>query len=125
MNSTPPHDVVGESIKNHLLKPADDKNAVLLNKIMEESKKFTQKHPINEKRIEDGKKPANMIWLWGQGIKPSMPHFKDKYGLNGATITGVDLVKGLGVYMGLTNINVPGATGYYRHRLLWKGKKCP
>ena len=125
LNSTPPHDVVGEPIKDHLLKPADNKNAVLLNRIMEESKNLLKNHPLNEKRVEDGKKPANMIWLWGQGVKPSMPSFKDKYGLSGATITGVDLVKGLGVYMGLTNINCSRCNRILRHRLLWKGKKCP
>src|SRR5690606_33254133 len=59
------------------------------------------------------KKPANMIWLWGQGVKPQMPPFAEKYGFKGATITGVDLIKGIGVYLGLTNVHVPGATGYY------------
>jgi 2,3-bisphosphoglycerate-independent phosphoglycerate mutase len=54
-----------------------------------------------------------MIWLWGQGVKPQMPLFADKYGLKGATITGVDLIKGIGIYLGLTNIDVPGATGYF------------
>ena len=68
---------------------------------MAESKDILIKHPVNEKRIAEGKLPANMIWLWGQGVKPSMPSFSDKYGLNGATVTGVDLVKGLGIYMGL------------------------
>ena len=124
LNSTPPHDVVGEPIKDHLLKPADNKNAVLLNRIMEESKNLLKNHPLNEKRVEDGKKPANMIWLWGQGVKPSMPLFKDKYGLSGATITGVDLVKGLGVYMGLTNITVPGATGYFDTDYCGKAKNA-
>lgn len=112
LNTTPPHDVVGENIEENLLKPAQDLNAVLLNKIMAESKDILIKHPVNEKRIAEGKLPANMIWLWGQGVKPSLPSFSDKYGLNGATVTGVDLVKGLGIYMGLTNIHVPGATGY-------------
>jgi 2,3-bisphosphoglycerate-independent phosphoglycerate mutase len=68
---------------------------------------------VNEKRIAQNKKPANMIWLWGQGLKPQMPKFSEKYGLKGATITGVDLIKGLGDYLGLDNINVSGATGYY------------
>ncbi len=113
LESTPPHDVVGEPYKQNLLKPENDKNAVLLNKIMYESTNILENHPVNEKRIADGKNPANMIWLWGQGSKPTMPSFKDKYGLKGATITGVDLVKGLGIYMGLTNIHVPGATGYF------------
>ena len=124
LEATPPHDVVGESIEEHLLKPRNDANAILLNKIMGESREILSKHPLNEKRIAEGNKPANMIWLWGQGIKPSMPSFKSKYGLKGATITGVDLVKGLGVYMGLKNIVVPGATGYYDTDYCGKAKNA-
>ncbi|MGB9979444.1 cofactor-independent phosphoglycerate mutase [Methanobacterium sp.] len=113
LESTPPHDVVGESIEENLLKPFDDKNAKLLNNIMRDSVEILKDHPVNKKRIANGRYPANMIWLWGQGTKPNMPMFIDKYGLKGATITGVDLIKGLGFYLGLTNINVPGATGYF------------
>ncbi len=113
LKSTPPHDVVGENIEEHFLKPANDKNAELLNKVMHDSAEILKDHPVNRKRIESGKYPANMIWLWGQGTKPSMVHFTEKYGLKGATITGVDLIKGIGLYLGLTNIDVPGATGYF------------
>ncbi len=91
---------------------------------MIESRKILKNHPVNERRIAEGKKPANMIWLWGQGVKPSIPTFKDKYGLKGATITGVDLVKGLGIYMGLTNVHVPGATGYYDTDYCGKAKNA-
>jgi 2,3-bisphosphoglycerate-independent phosphoglycerate mutase len=116
LKSTPPHDVVGEPIEEHLLKGdnntlnhlADD-----LNQLMHRSSDILEKQPLNEKRIESGKNPANMIWLWGQGPKPQLPPFKEEYGLKGATITGVDLIKGIGTYLGLTNIHVPGATGYY------------
>jgi 2,3-bisphosphoglycerate-independent phosphoglycerate mutase len=111
--STPPHDVVNEPVHENFLKPEDDATAIKLNNVMEESKKILINHPVNEKRKEKGKKPANMIWLWGQGVKPVLPDFKQQYGLKAATITGVDLIKGLGVYMGLTNIEVPGATGYF------------
>lgn len=113
IESTPPHDVVGEPVTDHLIKPADDERAILINGLMDKSRKILLDHPINLKRIQNGKKPANMIWLWGQGGKPKMNPFIDKYGIKGATITGVDLIKGLGVYLGLTNIFVPGATGYY------------
>jgi 2,3-bisphosphoglycerate-independent phosphoglycerate mutase len=113
LKSTPPHDVVGENIDENLLKPYTDKNAELLNKIMCDSAEILEAHPVNKKRIANGKYPANMIWLWGQGTKPSMVPFAEKYGLKGATITGVDLIRGLGSYLGLTNINVPGATGYF------------
>ncbi|HEX3012781.1 MAG TPA: cofactor-independent phosphoglycerate mutase [Methanobacterium sp.] len=113
LKSTPPHDIVGESIEENLLKPYDDKNANLLNKIMRDSVEILEDHPVNKKRVANGKYPANMIWLWGQGTKPNMVPFAEKYGLKGATITGVDLIKGLGSYLGLTSINVPGATGYF------------
>ncbi|HEY0196045.1 MAG TPA: cofactor-independent phosphoglycerate mutase, partial [Methanobacterium sp.] len=113
LESTPPHDVVGEPMKKHLIRPLNDDKANLINGLMDESREILENHPVNLKRIDEGKKPANMIWLWGQGVKPQMEPFINKYGLKGATITGVDLIKGLGVYLGLTNIFVPGATGYY------------
>lgn len=111
--STPPHDVVNEPVNDNFLKPDTDGTAMELNNLMEESQNVLEHHPVNIKRMDEGKKPANMIWLWGQGVKPVLPNFKQKYGLKAATITGVDLIKGLGVYMGLTNIDVPGATGYF------------
>ncbi|MGC9516101.1 MAG: cofactor-independent phosphoglycerate mutase [Methanomicrobiales archaeon] len=113
LKSTPPHDIVGENINNNLIKPSDDKNAQELNRIMLDSKLVLGEHPVNQTRARMGKKPANMIWLWGQGLKPIMTPFKTKYGLQGATITGVDLIKGIGIYLGLENIDVPGATGYF------------
>jgi len=113
LKSTPPHDVVGEPISEHLLKPENDPLSTKLNELMCKSSDVLLKHPVNKKRIDEGKKPANMIWLWGQGTKPQMTPFVDNYGLKGATITGVDLIKGIGKYLGLTNVRVPGATGYY------------
>ena len=113
LKTTPPHDVVGEPISENLVKPEGDEKADIINGIIHKSQDVLLDHPVNLKRIQEDKKPANMIWLWGQGVKPSMEPFYDKYGLKGATITGVDLIKGLGVYLGLTNIFVPGATGYY------------
>lgn len=68
--------------------------------------------PANRRRKESGKKPVNAIWLWGQGKKPEMESFRDRFGLSGAMITAVDLMKGLGATVGFQIINVPGATGY-------------
>jgi len=113
LKSIPPHDVVGEGIKNNLIQPFDNEIAQELNNIMLESRSVLEKHPVNQLRVKNGKKPANMIWLWGQGSKPLMDPFKSKYGLQGATITGVDLIKGIGMYLGLENVEVPGATGYF------------
>ena len=111
--STPPHDVVGEQISEHLILPSEDELAIRINELMYKSMDVLFDHPVNLKRIESNKKPANMIWLWGQGPKPQMTPFTEKYGLKAATITGVDLIKGIGTYLGLTNVKVPGATGFY------------
>jgi 2,3-bisphosphoglycerate-independent phosphoglycerate mutase len=110
--STPPHDVVGQDYKEHLLKPETEKSQ-LINKLMEDSKKVLEDHPVNQKRISEGKLPANMIWLWGQGAKPIIGNFNEKYNMTGATITGVDLLKGISNYIGLDVIEVPGATAYF------------
>jgi 2,3-bisphosphoglycerate-independent phosphoglycerate mutase len=116
LKSTPPHDVVGEPIQENLLKGDNESLTLLsekLNELMCKSTDILENQPVNQKRFESGKNPANMIWLWGQGPKPQLPHFKEKYNLKGATITGVDLIKGIGTYLGLTNVHVPGATGFY------------
>jgi len=72
-----------------------------------------ENHPVNVARRKAGKRPGNMIWFWGGGEKPSMPTFKEKYGLKAAVISAVDLVKGIGIYAGMQVINVKGATGMY------------
>jgi 2,3-bisphosphoglycerate-independent phosphoglycerate mutase len=79
---------------------------------MEASVDILTPHPVNKARLEQGKRPANSIWLWGQGKRPSMPTFREKYGLGGAVISAVDLTKGIGVYAGFDVIPVPGATGW-------------
>ncbi|MBE6493779.1 MAG: cofactor-independent phosphoglycerate mutase [Methanosphaera stadtmanae] len=110
--STPPHDIMGQNIYEHNLKP-DNEKSQLINKIMEDSREILKDHPVNQKRMEEGKMPANMVWLWGQGAKPVIGNFPEKYGLNGATITGVDLLKGISRYIGLDPIDVPGATAFF------------
>ncbi|MFH1413791.1 MAG: cofactor-independent phosphoglycerate mutase [Candidatus Omnitrophota bacterium] len=106
----PPHDIIGKSISKHL--PKGD-NAQILIKLMEESRKILDKHEINQVRVDLKENPANMIWLWGQGKKPSMPSFQKQFQVKGSVISAVDLIKGLGKILGLEVINVPGATGYY------------
>lgn len=112
LKSTPPHDVVGQQTSNNNLKPENEKSK-LINKLMEDSVEVLENHPVNKKRVEEGKLPANMIWLWGQGAKPVIGNFPEKYGLKGATITGVDLLKGISTYIDLDVIEVPGATAYF------------
>ncbi|MDO5826623.1 MAG: 2,3-bisphosphoglycerate-independent phosphoglycerate mutase, partial [Methanosphaera sp.] len=110
--NTPPHDVVGEPVDKYLLKGNPEK-ADMLNKLMYDSQKVLENHPVNQKRVEEGKLPANMIWLWGQGAKPVIGNFPEKYDMTGATITGVDLLKGISNYIDLDVIEVPGATAYF------------
>ena len=105
-----PHDIAGGSIKRHLTK---GESADLIIKLMLDSKDLLSNHEINHVRLDLKENPANMIWLWGQGVKPSMPKFREKFGLSGSVISAVDLIKGLGRILGLNVINVPGATGYY------------
>lgn len=112
LTSTPPHDVVDEAFEDHLLKP-DDEKAQLINQLMRNSTEVLENHPVNQKRVSEGKLPANMIWLWGQGAKPVIGNFQEKYDMTGATITGVDLLKGISNYIGLDVIEVPGATAYF------------
>ncbi|MFH0790709.1 MAG: cofactor-independent phosphoglycerate mutase [Candidatus Omnitrophota bacterium] len=106
----PPHDITSQNIPRNLPK---GKNAEILIKLMKESRKFLDSHEINLVRIDLKENPANMIWLWGQGKKPKMPSFSEKYSLTGSVISAVDLIKGLGKILGLTVIDIPGATGYY------------
>lgn len=105
---TPPHDIMGRPISDHL--PRGDDAHILID-IMDKARPLLESHPVNRRRLGMGLKPANMIWLWGQGPAPSMPRFHEIYGLNGAVISAVDLLKGLGVYAGWRVIDVPGATG--------------
>jgi 2,3-bisphosphoglycerate-independent phosphoglycerate mutase len=75
-------------------------------------KRFLPESPVNRRRQREGKKPANAIWLWGQGKAPALLPMTDRFGLRGSVISAVDLMKGIGFYAGLEIIDVPGATGY-------------
>ena len=105
---TPPHDISGQPVAKHLPRGQDSQ---LLMALMKAARPVLEKHPVNRRRIAAGKRPANAIWLWGQGPAPAMPSFSRKYGLSGAMISAVDLLKGIGRYAGLEVIDVPGATG--------------
>lgn len=106
---TPPHDVIGEKCLDHM---PEGKDSEVFCKMTEKSMKILAGHPVNLKRIEEGKNPANSIWLWGQGHAPKFKTFMELYGKTGAIISAVDLLKGIGLYAGLKVIDVPGATGY-------------
>lgn len=109
METTPPHDIIGGRISEYL--PSGEGAERILS-LMNSSRDILADHPVNRRRVESGKKPANSIWLWGQGKRPSMPSFRDKYGISGAIISAVDLTRGIGYFAGFEIINVHGATGY-------------
>ena len=114
---TPPHDVPGTEVNKVLVKadtPEAEETARLLNDLTLKSQELLENHPVNLKRKAEGKDPANSIWVWSPGYKPSMKTLKEKFGIgSGAVISAVDLIKGIGVYAGLESIEVEGATGLY------------
>lgn len=110
LKCVPPHDIRDKSISKNL--PKGD-GAELIIKLMQDSRGLLEKHEINLVRLDLKENPANMLWLWGQGKKPSLPKFSQEYGLEGSMISAVDLLKGLGRLLGLEVVNVAGATGYY------------
>lgn len=114
---TPPHDVPGAEIESVLpVAETDDAKATceLLVDMMKKSYDVLMKHPVNRRRMEIGKDPANMIWPWSLGYRPSMSTLKELYGIQkGAVISAVDLIKGIGRYAGLDVLEVEGATGLY------------
>ncbi len=105
---TPPHDISGKPIGQFLPK---GKHSTILTEMMVESCNILKDHYINLNRVKNGLNPANSIWLWGDGKKPSIPLFSQKYNVTGSVIAAVDLIKGLGVCAGLKVVNVKGATG--------------
>jgi len=117
LNCTPPHDVPGTDFRNVLIQPLSDEakeTADYLNELIIRSKALLEKHPVNQKRKAEGKDPANSIWPWSPGYKPQMKKLFEEYPIQtGAVISAVDLIKGIGIYAGLENINVEGATGLY------------
>lgn len=119
IKTTPPHDILNQPLQAFL--PSGSQSEILLN-LMEKSKEILNAHEINKMRLDVGENPANMIWLWGQGCKPQLPLFKDRYGLSGSVISAVDLVNGIGRLAGLNVIDVPGANGYYDTNYLGKAQ---
>ena len=108
-NMTPPHDISGRVVGPHI---SASPNAAKLVGMMRESYRLLKDHPVNKKRIAEGKRPANSIWLWGEGKKPILPSFEEKFGIRGSVISAVDLLKGIGISAGMSVPEVEGATGY-------------
>jgi 2,3-bisphosphoglycerate-independent phosphoglycerate mutase len=104
----PPHDVLDQDMADYLFHRDKDPITTLIRR----SWSVLKDHPVNLERRKSGLPEANSIWLWGQGRAPSMPAFTDRFGLKGGVISAVDLIKGIGIYAGLTPLHVEGATGY-------------
>ena len=105
---TPPHDILEQTITSYL--PKGEYSEALL-RMMEQSVALLRDHPVNIHRKETGLRPANSIWLWGEGKRPALSSFEEKYGLKGSVISAVDLVLGIGICAGLEPVEVEGATG--------------
>ena len=106
-----PHDILGQCIKDYLPHGEDGK---VFYDLMRASWDILDRHPVNEARRARGLRPANSIWLWSPGKKPALPSFKEKWGLDAAVISAVDLIKGIGICAGMKSIDVEGATGNVR-----------
>ncbi len=114
---TPPHDISDRCVGEYL--PKGD-GADKLYEMMKKSVEILKNHPVNKARVEKGLNPATSIWVWGEGTKPSVDNFYEKYGVKGAVISAVDLIKGIAKCAGMTSIDVEGATGNCETN--WVGK---
>lgn len=117
IHCTPPHDVPGALFRSLLPvaeTPEAEDSARLLRELILKSQEILANHPVNRLRVEAGKDPANSIWPWSPGYRPSMQTMQELYGIKtGAVISAVDLIHGIGIYAGLDKIEVEGATGLY------------
>jgi 2,3-bisphosphoglycerate-independent phosphoglycerate mutase len=117
--ATPPHDLTDRSVADDFPRgPGSD----LLNELMEKSVGLFAEHPVNQARLAQGKLPATNIWLWGLGKAPDLVPFAERFGVRGAMITAVDLLRGLAALLGWERIEVPGATGYLDTDYAAKGR---
>jgi 2,3-bisphosphoglycerate-independent phosphoglycerate mutase len=121
LSLTPPHDISGRKIASYL--PQGVNSDVFLS-LMKKSEAILKNHPVNLRRIERGLNPATSIWLWGQGRKPALKPFREKYNLSGSVISAVDLVRGIGILAGLEPIFVEGATGNLHTNYTGKAMAC-
>ena len=115
----PPHDIPDQLIAGFLPKGP---GAELLRELMQRSREILRDHPANRLRRTAGQRDATQIWLWGQGRAPSLKPFAELYCKQGAILSAVDLVRGVGILLGWTRIDVPGATGYLDTDYAAKGR---
>ena len=118
LHCVPPHDIPLQPFRPNMIKaecPKAQETADLLNALILKSQELLASHPVNLKRVAEGKDPANSIWPWSPGYRPKMEPLSQKYPQikKGSVITAVDLIRGIGRYAGLRCIDVEGATGLY------------
>lgn len=117
LDCTPPHDVPGAYALDVMVKPTApdaESTADYINSLILDSQELLANHPVNLRRIAEGKDPANSIWPWSPGYRPTMKTMSELYGIkSGVVISAVDLIRGIGVYAGLTPVIVEGATGLF------------
>ncbi len=116
---TPPHDILDRKITEYM---PQGPYSEMVEKMMVESYNILKDHPVNLERISKGLRPANSIWIWGEGKKPALSSFNDKYKITGSVISAVDLIKGIGICAGLDSIDVEGATGNVHTNFLGKAE---
>ncbi len=119
LHTTPPHDILGQPIAEYLPR---GKDAGELISLMNDSRELLRDQEINRVRLDLGERTATQIWLWGQGFRPALTPFAERYGLSGAAITAVDLVRGIAHGIGWQVIDVAGATGYLDTNYAGKGQ---
>jgi 2,3-bisphosphoglycerate-independent phosphoglycerate mutase len=123
----PPHDHVGEPAEDLLPRPKNPEakeTADLLTRLIRQSWELLPHHPVNQRRVAAGKDPANSIWPWSIGHKPAMPTYREMFGIKGAVISAVDLLRGIACYAGLDSIEVEGATGLIDTNFEGKADAC-
>ncbi len=119
VTTTPPHEIPGQPWADDLPRVGKsasaeaERAAETLRRLIASSQEFLASHPVNAARRARGQRVANSAWIWGQGVKPSMPSFEERFGLKGAMITAVDLLAGIAALIGWDRIDVPGITSYH------------
>lgn len=118
---TPPHDLIGQAVAGHDPTSRTENHLRLLD-IERRTRELLRDHPINKRRIENGQPPVSQLWLWGGGVMPRLTPFAERFGVEGALISAVDLLQGIGRLAGLEILSVPGITGYYDTDYAAKGR---
>ena len=115
----PPHDIADEEVERHQPRGGGRER---LQAIMARAREVLAEHPVTRRRQAAGEAWATDIWLWGQGVQVPLQSLGERFGLSGALITAVDILRGIGVGMGLDLVEVPGATGYIDTDYAGKGR---